>query len=175
MKRFYTYLILVCSSLAVIITAAHAGVAELVPKLSSDDMTVRYQAQLDLLAAGSHAGRPGAEAERKELCEEMCKLVAGDCPLSAALQLVRQLQRIGGEESVATLTKLLVYPHHGLRDDARQALEVNPSPKATQPLMAELKKSKDPIWTAGLINSLGVRREKSAIKLIIPHLKASCI
>ncbi|MCF7847319.1 MAG: hypothetical protein K9M45_00605, partial [Kiritimatiellales bacterium] len=84
MKRLYKYMIIICAALAVITAAARAGVAELVPKLSSEDMTVRYQAQLDLLKAGSNAGRPGADAERKALCEEMCKLVSGECPLPAA-------------------------------------------------------------------------------------------
>jgi len=170
MKRFYTNWIIICAAMAVIVTAAWAGMTELVPKLSSDDMNVRYQAQSDLMTAASQAGRPGAENERKAFCLEICSQLSDECPLAAAYQLVRQLQRIGGEESVPTLTKLLKHPDVHLRDDARQALEVNPSPRAAEPLLAELKTAKDPRWIAGLINSLGVRRERRAVDLIIPYL-----
>ncbi len=142
---------------------AHASVSELVPNLASTNLVDRFQAQKDLLREASHAGRPSAEAERAAYCGDLCLALSDDCPPVVAVQLVRQLQRIGGDESVDTLSGLLQHPDANLRDDVRQALEANPSPRAGKVLLDAWKQSDDDTWTLALINALGQRGDERAV------------
>jgi HEAT repeat protein len=169
MKKITILLLLVC------VGFAHASIPELVNQLGSADLSVQTQAQLQLLAECSNAGRPGAEVERKAICEEMCMVLEKGCAIPAATQLVRNIQRIGGAESVPTLVKLLASPDEHLRNDARQALSVNPSAEAGQALQAQLKmrKARNSRETAGLIYALGERREAGTAELISVHLQST--
>ncbi|MCF7818429.1 MAG: HEAT repeat domain-containing protein [Kiritimatiellales bacterium] len=149
---------------------SHAAIHELIDPLGSTNLAVQTEAQVQLLAECSLAGRPGAEAERKAVCAELCAELGKGCSVPVATQLVRQLQRIGGEESVATLVPMLGNSDEHLREDVRQALEVNPSPAAGQALQAALKNAKELRWTAGLIDTLGARGDAGSTELIIPFL-----
>lgn len=150
---------------------AQASIQELVPKLSAANLEVQTQAQLDLLAACSNAGRPGAEDERKSICLEMCSALKKSPPPAVASQLLRNLQRIGGAESVPTLVTMYGSSDPHVADDARQALAVNPSPEAGQALTAQLKmrKARSARETAGLIEALGERKEAGASQLVAPY------
>jgi hypothetical protein len=158
-------------SLLMASTMAHASIQELVPQLASADLSIQSAAQSQLMADCSHAGRPGAESERKAICQEICAVLKKGCPEVAAIPLVRNIQRIGGEESVATLVQMLGNSDKILRDDVRQALAVNPSSAAGQALLVELKKAKDPRWTAGLVVALGERGGAGTSEAIAPFLK----
>jgi len=151
-----------------------ASIQEIVDQLGSTDLAIQTTAQNQLLSDCSSAGRPGAEAERKAICEEICVALKMDLPAPIASQLVRNLQRIGGEESVATLVPMLGSSDPHLRDDVRQALAVNPSPAAGKALLAQLKirKAQTPRWTAGLIIALGERGDAGTSKAISPYLES---
>jgi HEAT repeat protein len=140
---------------------SQATVLELVPDLSSDNFDTQTQARLDLLAACSQASAPGApEGARESICKEMCEVLVGDYPVVEVIQpVLNNLERIGGEESVDTLVKLLDHPNEHIRDDARRALAGNPAPKAGQALAAQLKmrQARDAKTAAGLITALGER------------------
>ena len=164
MKRTTILLLLALAGIS------HAAIRGLIDPLGSTNLAVQTEAQVQLLAECSLAGRPGAEAERKAACEELCAELGKGCSVPVATQLVRQLQRIGGEESVATLVPMLGNSDEHLREDVRQALEVNPSPAAGQALQAALKNTKEPRWTAGLIDSLGARGDAGSTELIIPFI-----
>ncbi|VGO15703.1 hypothetical protein PDESU_04288 [Pontiella desulfatans] len=154
-------------------SASQAAIQEILPRLTAADLNIQTQARLDLLAACSTAGRPGAEAERKALCEDICAELNTGIAAPAAIALAHALQRIGGEESIATLVPMLRSSDPHLRDAVRKALAVNPAPDAGKALLAELKTANDPRWTAGLIMALGERGDAKAEKSITPHLKSN--
>jgi HEAT repeat protein len=153
--------------------ASYAAIPELVEQLGSTNLAVQTEARARLFAECSHAGRPGAEAERKAVCQAICAVLKPDSPPAVASELVRNLQRIGAEESVRTLVSLMGSPDAHLRDDARQALEVNPSPAAGQALLSELEKARDPHWTAGLITALGERGGQGTSSVIAAYLNST--
>ena len=159
------------SILAVLLMAAvsEAAVEELIPKLTSEDFSVQTQARLDLLAVCSNAGRPGYEEERRMVCEEICGILEKGGPEIEVMQpLIRNLGRIGAEESVPALAKLLNHKNQHVRDDARGALTLNPSRSAAEAIAAQLKmrKVREPGEIAGLINALGERRERDAVNIV---------
>lgn len=153
---------------------SQAAVKELIPNLTSDNLDVQTQARLDLLAACSKAGSPDASAaDRKALCLEMCGILEGSYPVVEVIQpVLNNLERIGGEESVPTLGKLLLHKDEHIRDDARRALAVNPSPQAVQVLGRQLKtrKARSAKETAGLIVALGERKTAGASNLIVSYV-----
>ncbi|MEE9367597.1 MAG: HEAT repeat domain-containing protein [Pontiella sp.] len=156
------------------VAVSHAAVKELIPNLTSENLNTQTQARLDLLAACSIASSPdGSEAERKAICLEICQILKGNHPVISVIQpMLNNLERIGGEESVPTLVKLMSHKDEQIRDDARRALLVNPSLAAAQALGAELKKRKarSVRTTAGLIYALGERKQEGASRLIIGAL-----
>ncbi len=157
--------------------ASHAAVKELIPNLTAADLDVQTQARLDLLAACSKASAPDAEpGARETICLEMCQVLAGDHPVVSVIQpVLNNLERIGGEEAVPTLVELLNHKDEHIRDDARRALAVNPSPRAGHALGAQLKmrKARSAKETAGLIVALGERGEEGASNLIAGYLEAN--
>lgn len=97
---------------------------ELLPKVAAHE-----EAALKSLEALVHeAARPGAEAERLACCNALIAVLnALDTPLRVKACLLRQLQMIGKEESIATLVKLLSDADPHLAGDARAALIHNPA------------------------------------------------
>jgi len=135
----------------------------LMPLMSADDVGSRYRNQIALQDIGSHASRPDAETERRTLASVLCrKIETAEMPATVRNWFVLQVERIGKEESVRTLTKLLSSEDKELRDYARRALEKNPSDAAMQSLERAMKEAKDPAWKAALINSLQQRSEFEA-------------
>jgi len=132
----------------------------LMPLMSADDVGSRYRNQIVLQDIGSHASRPGAETERRTLASVLCrKIETAEMPATVRNWFVLQVERIGKEESVRTLTRLLSSEDKELRDYARRALEKNPSDAAIRSLERAMKEAKDPAWKAALNNSLQQRCE----------------
>lgn len=145
----------------------------LLPQLASEDFAVRTAAQKALAQAVAQTGRPGAKDERLALCLEIGRAIQAGAPLPAATELIRQLTWIGAEESVALLEGLLTHDEALLREEARRALEKNPSARAGQALLRALPQCKDSRLVIGLIHSLAVRDEKGATQAILPYLKST--
>jgi HEAT repeats len=166
--------LLIVSFLAAAFTAwagLEQTVNDLLPGLAAAKVGDRYAVQMELQKLALNAARPGARAERVQLASILAAKAADPAvPQPARVWLVRQLQYIGGAESVKALTTLLHDPDAQLRECARRALEKNPAPAATVSLRAALKQGGDTIWTIGLIQSLGERRDTKAVKLIKPYL-----
>ena len=135
----------------------------LMPLMSAVDVGSRYKNQIALQDIGSYASRPGAETERRTLASVLCrKIETAEMPATVRNWFVLQVERIGKEESVRTLTKLLLSEDVQLRDYARRALEKNPSDAAMQSLERTMKEADDPAWKAALTNSLRQRSEFEA-------------
>ncbi len=132
----------------------------LLPLISAEDVASRYEPQIALQDMGSHAARLGAEAEREALARVLCKSVeTAEMQATVRYWFVLQIERIGKDESVQTLTKLLSSQDKELRDYARRALEKNPSSAATQSLERAVKEAKDSAWKAALAHSLAERSQ----------------
>lgn len=160
-------------ALLLFVAMSQAAVNELIPDLTSPDPAVVTRARQDLLAVCSDAGTPGNEQERKAVCEEICHILETKPPAVEVMhQLLLNLERIGGVESVSMLAKLLNHEEAFIRDDARRALAVNPSDDAGRALGAQLKmrKVRPAKETAGLIYALGERRQAGASCLIAGFL-----
>jgi len=135
----------------------------LMPLMSADDVGSRYKNQIVLQDIGSHASRPGAETERRTLASVLCrKIETAEMPATVRNWFVLQIERIGKDESVRTLTRLLSNEDKELRDYARRALEKNPSNAALRSLERSMKEAKDQAWKAALNNSLKQRSEFEA-------------
>jgi HEAT repeat protein len=83
-------------------------------------------------------------------------------PKEARLWLLQQLQRIGHEESLDALAAVLNDKDDEVRDMAVRALANNPSPKATDKLIAALGKAKGKA-KIGILNGLGYRGDSAAV------------
>ncbi|MBN2028843.1 HEAT repeat domain-containing protein [bacterium] len=151
--------------------AYERAVNYLVPLMANEDVDTRYNAQITVQNMGSYAARPGAEPERKALANVMIQTI-GQRGIPATVQhwLIQQIGRIGMAESVPTLAKLMAGEDSHLSNYARQALETNPDPSATTALTDALTSADDPVLKLGLLNSLGLRGDPSAVPQIIDAL-----
>ena len=171
-----TVITAVLTSLCLATTAAFAGVeqtvTDLIPRLAAEKVEDRYAAQMELQALAANASRPGAETERRALAIVLTAK-AGDAavPQPARVWCVRQLELIGGNESVTILSPMLKNADAELRECARRALERNASPAASGALRAALEQCSQSAQVIGLISSLGERADSAAVGLIVPYLK----
>ncbi len=139
----------------------------LMPLMSADKVEARYQPQILLQALGSYAARPGAEAQREAFARVLIQNLEKP-ELNGDLKnwLVLQIERIGGEESVEPLAKLLKSDDAHLRDYARRALQKNPAPAATDTLLKELAVAKSENDRIGMIEALGQRKAEKAVSAL---------
>ncbi|AKJ65245.1 ThuA domain-containing protein [Kiritimatiella glycovorans] len=163
--------ILFVLSFALGLAPLEASVNELLPQLASEDLDTRQQARHTLLEEAAHAARPGAEAEREAYCENICAALQQRPPVPAATELVRTLARFGRGESVSTLAALMDHSDRHLREAARQALAVNPSPEADRALREALKEGGDARRVAGLVFAIGCRAEPGTTGVLAPYLR----
>ena len=140
---------------------------ELLPELGDPDPAVRQRAQQDFEQLCFLVGHPGDEPERTLLCASICAHIGPGTPGPARLWMLRQLERIGGDESVDTLEALLEDDDPLVREGARRALQHNPAPRAGRVLRAAFEKTEDVDWQIALINALGARRETGAVAPIV--------
>ncbi len=137
---------------------------EMIPKLAADEVKDRYPIQMDLQKLALYTTRPGGEVERKALSIAL-GTAAGQAAVKqpARVWLARLLEYTGAEESVPLLNSLLNDKDVELREVARRSLEKNPAPTAVAPLQRALAAAKDPKSRAGLIQSLGERKDAASL------------
>jgi HEAT repeat protein len=144
--------------------AYQQAVNYLLPLMSAEDVGSRYQYQIELQDMGSYAARPDAEAEREALARVLCRTVeTAEVPAEVRNWFVLQIERIGKDESVKTLTNLLSSQDKELRDYARRALVKNPTEAAIRSLEDALKEAGDPAWKMALSRSLVERSQMDAM------------
>ncbi|GMW00579.1 MAG: hypothetical protein AMXMBFR84_17160 [Candidatus Hydrogenedentota bacterium] len=109
------------------------------------------------------------EPVRAKLEDNIAEILGSDASFAAKDVAAKELFRIGTAASVPSLAKLL--HDDTLSDVARYGLERNPSPEATTALIEALPKCAG-LARAGIINSLGERRDPAAVKALIHYLDA---
>ncbi len=117
-------------------------------------------------------GRTEHEANRVKACEQMCASLATGQPLESALFILRLLERMGGNESVATLRQLVASNGQEVADGALRALQNIPSDSAYQALVDLLNSSPNEKFTINVINSLGYRMEAKSISTLATQLES---
>ncbi len=103
-------------------------------------------------------------SQRKQIAAQLVAILQEPKPPNAARQFIcRMLERIGTDEHVPLLAKLLADPQVG--DDARRALQIIPGDAASAALRDALAKAQGDA-RIGLINSLGERRDPKAVEAL---------
>ena len=143
----------------------------LIPQMASDDVAVRQESQKTFEMMCSSAARPGAEKERVELCQQILHRLKPETPRRARVWMIRQLERVGRDECVDALAKLLDDEDALIRETARRALQHNPSTNVRPVLEEALGKADSPKWQIGLINALAARREADSIEVLCDWAK----
>jgi len=132
------------------------------------------------LAKYEYGDKSNAAAEAHKLLQDTpvsghaaieTKLIAlvssKDSTVTGKAWACRSLQQIGTEKCIPAVAGLL--NHETLSHYARLSLEMIDSPKASAALLAALPKTTEQI-RAGIIMSLGNRKEATAVKAIAPSL-----
>ena len=102
--------------------------------------------------------------QRKQITAQLVAILQGPKTPNAAKQFIcRQFERIGSDEQVPVLSKLLADPQVG--EDARRALEQIPGDAASAALRDALANAQGDA-RIGLINSLGERRDPKAVEAL---------
>ena len=112
----------------------------------------------------------GDPAGRKALEKGLVDVLAGGISRSAQDYVCRKLRVVGTSESVAALAALL--PDEKTSHIARYALERIPDEQAVAVMREALPKVSNKL-KAGLIGSLGVRRDTESVKAIAGYLDDS--
>ena len=120
-----------------------------------------YKAHYLLHAVATHVRRPGAEDERRTVCEALTSTLDGPAPTIAKAHVLAELKWIGGKESIAAVSKFLLDKE--LHDFAIQALEAL---RAAKPMRAALPKARGRNRVA-LAQALGVLRDAEAAPVLL--------
>ncbi|MCX7818074.1 MAG: HEAT repeat domain-containing protein [Kiritimatiellae bacterium] len=154
------------------LASVEEDLARLLPQLADANPATRGDARQLLRGITARASAPERGNERAEL-ERALAARAGDRTLPAAvrIELMAQLETVGGSNCVPVLAAALTEPERELRDAARRALEVNPSAEAGAALRAALETTTDPLLRLGLVHSLGIRRDPAAMPLLVRALE----
>src|SRR5262245_46773787 len=104
----------------------------LLSDLGNEDAAKRSGAQRTLERLAFNASRPDAERERFACSSAIASRLGPDVSPLASVWLLRQLERIGRAECVASIARLLDDKDELIRESARRALAKNPSREANQ-------------------------------------------
>ena len=150
-----------------------ADLEALLPALGAEEVAVRADAQQTLekmchAASRRQAGWPGRRGARAcGLCLAMGDRLGPETPRPARVWMIRQIERIGGAESVPILARLLTDDDPLIREPARRALQLNPDPAARDALLHALRgASSDPDVRVALINALGARSDVTSEQIL---------
>ena len=120
----------------------------------------------DLEAICLRAGRPGAEGDRKAVCNVLLARLASETDKSRRLLLTDMLQHVGAGESVAVLGRLLADRDGEIRQAALRALQANPSKAAADEIRKSLFSAVTDPWRVSTINALGYRRDRLSVEAL---------
>jgi HEAT repeat protein len=111
----------------------------------------------------------GNESARAALEKRLIDVLRGTAPNGAKDYACRMLSLIGTAQSVPALAALL--PDPDLTGLARFALERIPDPAVDRAFLEAVEKTSGR-YQAGVINSIGIRRDPAAVKTLANRLKA---
>lgn len=170
MKKFLI-LAVICGCAQLAFAGYDDDIDELIPKLASTTVSERYDAWMKLQEMAANASQPGADTNREALATALAEKATDEgIAQPARMWIIRQLEYIGGEESVNALAELLNSSDAELQECARRALEKNRASRATTSLRAALKGGGSPSWEIGLMNSLGLRHDAKSVDPIAKRL-----
>ena len=167
MKHLFTTLFLTTA------LAAQAAIpADVLENLASSDSTKRFEAETKLRQLAYAARKPGVDPATAAALEKDLLALASDtaAPEPSRLSALEQLPFLASASSVPGLGALLSDPTPLIREGARCALQNNPAPTASAPLLKALEKADQPAWTLGLMDSLAARADASAISAFASRL-----
>ena len=169
MKHLFVTLLL-----ATALAAQAAIPADVLANLASPDLTKRFQAETKLRQLACAAGKPGADPATAASLEKDLLALASDsvAPEPSRLSALEQLPFLASASSVPGLAALLSDPTPLIREGARCALQNNPTPAASAPLLQALEKADQPAWTLGLMDSLATRADATAIPAFAARLSS---
>jgi len=114
-----------------------AAVRPLSKVMTDEDLEVARAAKRALWQIVRHAGRPGAEEERKAVATRLARLLGDKQPVPVRREVLWMLSEIGKAGVVKPMARLL--ENEDLREDARMALERMPGKRSVTALKAALK------------------------------------
>jgi hypothetical protein len=119
------------------------------------------------------AGKPGTDPTiAASLSKELLGMALNaSLPEETRLSALKQLPFLADGSCVPGLASALGDPL--IREAARCALQNNPDPAASQPLIDALEKADQPLWVLGLMQALEARKEASAVPQISARLAST--
>lgn len=140
--------------------------------LASEEPGRRNGAQTTLERIAFQASRPGADADRASCSKAIAsKLASGGSPL-AQVWLLRQIERIGRDEAVPHVARMLADKDAQVRESARRALQKNPSQAANTALQSAVVSAVSAAWRAALLNALAPRCEAANLAIFTKEAAA---
>ena len=98
-----------------------AAVKPLAGVMTDQDLEITRAAKRALWKIVHHAGRPGAQDEKRAVASELIELLGEDREVSVRREILWMLSEIGGRRAVRPMARLLA--HEDLCEDARMVLE----------------------------------------------------
>jgi HEAT repeat protein len=109
--------------------------------VTDEKLEVARAAKRALWQIVRHAGRPGAQRQKRRVETELIRFLAGDQPASVRREVLWMLSEIGGNRSVKPIAELL--SDRQLREEARMALQRIPGRRSLAALQAGLEAAPD--------------------------------
>ncbi len=110
--------------------------------LTDDEIEVTRAAKRALWQIVRQSGRPGADAERKAVVQELLPLLEANQPSLIRREVLWMISEIAGDEAVAPVAAILSDAE--LRDDARMVLQRLPGDASLQALKQGLAAAPEP-------------------------------
>lgn len=165
-SHFLPLIVLLAFSLSAFGKSPAEQIKDLLPGLNARKIEDRADAQRKCESICLQAGAPN-NTVREPLCRAIGELLGTQEPKPhARIFLIKQLERIGGEESVPTLVSMLQDKRMGVRDAARRALATNPSSDATKHLSDYYATATEFQDKKSTLNALGYRFDSQSIDLL---------
>jgi hypothetical protein len=114
-----------------------------------------------------NVGRPGADADRKAVAAEMCKLLVPDRSAKVKNEILDLLACIADDSNLAAMEPLL--NDTAVREEACRAIQRVPGRAATEMLEKNLEKAPAD-FQARLLSAIGKREDKSAGPALVKFL-----
>lgn len=140
---------------------------QLLPELGKEQSQQKWQ------EACWKAAAPGHETQRCQACLLMAAKLGPDTPAPARIWLLKQLERIGRDESVSAIAPLVADKDPLVRDAAIRALANNPAQPAGSELGAALKAAGEPALKVALLSALGFRARPDRCAALAENLQSS--
>jgi hypothetical protein len=135
--------------------AAMQPLAEIAADASGGKLEIARSANRAMWQIVRHVGRPGADAERKAVCDALVPLVgAASLPVQLRRDVIWMLSEIFDPDMVDVEGAAALLGDADLRDDARMALQRVPGEKSLAALKTALERSIDDEFKQALACSL---------------------